>query len=33
MAGVWSMAFVALPVAVVVCLFTPAANRWFRYGD
>jgi hypothetical protein len=33
MAGVWLLAFVALPVAVVACLFTPAANRWFRYGD
>jgi hypothetical protein len=32
MAGVWLLAFVALPIAIAICLFTPAANRWFRYG-
>jgi len=32
MAGAWAMAFVALPVAIAACLFTPSAVRWFRAG-
>lgn len=32
MAGVWLLGFVVLPIAIAVCLFTPAANRWFRIG-
>ncbi|MEV3936344.1 hypothetical protein AB0K52_10240 [Glycomyces sp. NPDC049804] len=32
MAGVWLLQFVALPIAAAACLFTPAANRWFRFG-
>ncbi|MDN3242672.1 hypothetical protein [Glycomyces tritici] len=32
MAGAWALAFVALPTAIVACLLTPAAVRWFRPG-
>lgn len=32
MAGAWLLQFVALPIAAAASLFTPAANRWFRYG-
>ncbi|WP_205326354.1 hypothetical protein [Glycomyces sp. YM15] len=30
MAGVFALAFVALPIAVAACLLAPASVRWFR---